>query len=293
MSKDILVELEKFLKASKLSSYEIRAYMTLINSGNLTAKEISRRADIPSGRIYDVLEELHQKEMIEIQDSRPKIYKVSPPTQAFNNLIENITKANKRRLTKLSNQAKLLESHLKKTNLMMQEDTPRIFWSTAYGWKEVFELYVKKFSDVKEELLMTGFINQNTPKILHLAKPFFAGIKNVLNKGIQVKYLWSFDYDPRPLTDDLKKANRKLFEKVIEKVIEKHNFPSIPPDNLKMRFINQRIPNYFDIFDKKRVIIKLQDPLNPSRFYAAMNVLDPNLAHELRNKFYEIWLFAN
>ena len=127
-----------------------------------------------------------------------------------------------------------------------------------------------------------------------MAKPFFAGIKSVIsNKKIRVKYLWSFDFDKRPLNNDLKQENKELFKKVIDKVIKIHNFPTLAPKNLEMRFIYQRIPNYFDIFDKKRVIFKLQDPLNPSRFYAAMNVLDPSLAHELRNKFYELWLFTN
>ncbi|MHA1301673.1 MAG: TrmB family transcriptional regulator, partial [Candidatus Helarchaeota archaeon] len=248
--------------------------------------------DIPTGRIYDVLRELKEKDMIEIQDSRPKIYRVTSPNQAFNNLISQIAEENKKKISKLFNQAKFLESRLQKSKFMVKEDTSKIFWSTAFGWRDVFDLYVKKFNEAQYELLMTGFINENTLKILHLAGPFFNGIKNALKRGVSIKYLWSFDFDKRPLTKDLKKKNEELYRRVIKKVQNLYNFSPNSDPNLEMRFINNRIPNYFDIFDRKRVMIKLQDPLENARFYAAINVLDHNLASKLRDKFFELWLFA-
>ncbi|MHA1377420.1 MAG: TrmB family transcriptional regulator [Candidatus Helarchaeota archaeon] len=290
-SDDLITELRKFLKSTKLSNYEIKAYLTLLKNNDLTAREISRKADIPTGRIYDVLGDLKEKEMIEIQNSRPKIYRLTQPNRAFNYLISQIAEENKRRINKLSNQAKYLESKLHKSELIVKEDTSKIFWSTAFGWRSVFDLYIKKFTEVQEELLMTGFIDNNTIRILHLAKPFFLGIKTVIKRGIPIKYLWSFDFDTRPLSDNFKRKNETLYNKLIKKVKKMYDFT--PTSNIQMKFIHNRIPNYFDVFDKKRVLIKLQDPLNPSRFYAAINVLDPNLATELRNKFYELWLFAN
>ena len=59
----------------------------------------------------------------------------------------------------------------------------------------------------------------------------------------------------------------------------------------EMKFIYRRIPTLFDVFDSKRILFKLQNPLEPSRIFAAMNVLDPDLAEELKRMFMNVWLF--
>lgn len=283
-------ELKEFLKNVKLSNYEIKAYLTLLHSNNMEANEISKKSRVPVGRIYEILEDLKEKGMIEIQESRPKIYRIIPPNQALNNLISHLDDESHRKITNLSDQAKILESKLHKSNFMVKQDSSRIFWSTAFGWKSVFDLYLKKFSELQEELLMTGFIDKNTIKIIHFAEPFFNGIKNVLDRGIPVKYLWSFEYDQRPLSNDIKSKNETLYFNLMKKIKDLYIISS--DLNVEMKFIHNKIPTYFDIFDKKRVIIKLQDPTNPPRIYSAINVLDQNLATELRNKFFELWLFA-
>jgi len=69
MSKLILDELKGFLKNVNLSNYEINTYMTLLISNPLRASEISERSGVPIGRIYDILEKLKEKGLIEIQES--------------------------------------------------------------------------------------------------------------------------------------------------------------------------------------------------------------------------------
>ena len=58
-----------------------------------------------------------------------------------------------------------------------------------------------------------------------------------------------------------------------------------------MKFIFKRIPTSFDIFDRKRIIFKIQDPLRSSRIFSCMNVIDPILVNQLRDKFLNIWTF--
>ncbi len=290
MSNNLTYELKEFLKSGKLSNYEIKAYLAMLEFNDLTAKEISQKSRVPAGRIYEVLEELKIKGLIEIQESRPKKYRKIHPNKALYNLISHFADENRKRMTYLTNQAKNLESQLKNSKLFTKEDSSRIFWSTAFGWKSVFDLYLKKFSEMQEELLMTGFIDNNTIKILHFAKPFYLGIKRLIDRGISVKYLWCFDHDQRAISEDLKIKNETLYDKLMKRFKELYDFT--PNPNLEVKFIHNRIPTYFDILDKRRIIIKLQDPLQPHRIFSALNVLDPNLARELRNKFFEIWLFV-
>ena len=84
-------ELKEFLRNANLSTYEIRAYTSLLPSNNLTARELSKKSGVPSGRIYEILEELREKGLIEVSESRPKIFRAISPNLGFNNLISHIS----------------------------------------------------------------------------------------------------------------------------------------------------------------------------------------------------------
>ena len=283
-------EVREFLKNSKLSNYEIQAYLTLLSFNNLTARELSKKSKVPTGRIYEILEELKLKGLIEISESRPKEYKSINPNIAFNNLISYLTMQNKKRTSYLIDQAKYLESKIADSNLFSKEEPSKIFWSTAFGTTEAFSLYNKRYRETKDEILMTGFINENTIKILKFGRPLFDGVIKALKRGITVKYLWSFEYDERKLLEEEKIKNKNLYSDLLKKFEELHDISSYK-NELSMKFIHKRMPTYFDIFDRNRVIIKLQNPLHAARIFACIDVLDPNLATELREKFFSIWRF--
>ena len=290
MSNILIQKLKEFLRNSDLSSYEINAYTTLLISNNLTAREISEKSHVPIGRIYEILEGLKEKGMIETQDSRPKIYRAKAFNLAFKNLISYINNLTKRKVSYLMDQAKILESDLYNSSLFIKKDPSRIFWQTAYGLNSIISMYVKHYHELQEELLINDFIDENTIKVLPFGKKLFEGIINALNRDVNVKILWSFEHDTRPLSEERKKRNLELYGKVLDKLKELYGL-STKIERLEMKFINKRIPTNYDIFDKKRVFIKLQNPLKPSQIFACMNVLDPNLAENLREKFNQTWLF--
>jgi len=292
MTEDLVERVREFLTNSDLSNYEINTYLTLMQSNILTAREICKKSGVPNGRIYEILEKLKKNGMIEIQESRPKMYRSLAPNLAFHSLISNLNNKNQRKITFLFDQAKILESKLYESEFLIKQDSSKIFWSTAFGVPAIFSLYMNNFNDLQEELLMTGFLNENTIKVLPFAKYFYEGIINALNRGVRVKYIWSFEHDERLLSEEQKNRNKILYDKFMNKFVDLYNI-SPEMDGLEMRFIHKKIPTYYDIFDKKRIMIKLQDPLNPSRIFACMNILDPNLAKELKRKYYSVWLFKS
>ena len=87
MSNELINDFKKLLKRAKLSSYEIHAYVALLGSSDLTARELSEISKIPTGRIYEILDDLNNKGMVEIKAKRPKIYSALSINQATNNLI--------------------------------------------------------------------------------------------------------------------------------------------------------------------------------------------------------------
>jgi sugar-specific transcriptional regulator TrmB len=294
MNRNVLIEeLEEFLKALKLSNYEIRAYLTLLQSTTLTAKEISHRSNIPTGRIYDVLDDLNGKGIIEVKETRPKSYMAHSPNMAFKNLINHIRAEDNRKISSLYDKAKSLESKIDKSQFWLSSESQGTFWSTAFGTPDVMRLYIKKIEEVQDEILMTGFLNRRTIKVLPMGKPLFKGMHDALNRGVKIKYLWSFEYDHRPLTDEQIEKKTALFIKLKKTMKELYKLSPEQVDGLEIKYLYRNFPTYFDILDKKRVLIKLQNPMRPSQFFACINVLDLNLAKELREKFQATWLFES
>lgn len=66
--------------------YEARAYLTIIQHGELTAAEIAERADIPQPRVYDTVRDLSDTGLVELQESRPMRVLAIDPEDAFDEI---------------------------------------------------------------------------------------------------------------------------------------------------------------------------------------------------------------
>ena len=62
-----------------MNAYEIDVYTALLESGQITAMEISKKANVPYSKIYEVLNSLKNKNWIKSVETRPtKYYPISP-----------------------------------------------------------------------------------------------------------------------------------------------------------------------------------------------------------------------
>lgn len=69
-----------------LTEYEARCFVALSQLTQGTAKEISRVADVPQSRVYDVTEQLHERGLIDIEEADPRRYIVLPVDHAIERL---------------------------------------------------------------------------------------------------------------------------------------------------------------------------------------------------------------
>ena len=76
-------EARKTLREIGLTSYETRAYLALIESGVMTASQVSERSDVPYSKIYETLNSLQRKGWIETKKGRPTQYYPKSPSEAF------------------------------------------------------------------------------------------------------------------------------------------------------------------------------------------------------------------
>lgn len=82
--KEILENLRRF----GLSDYESRVYSALAFIGPSRVGEISKASNVPQSKIYGVLEELTEKQLVEGFEGRPKEFKAVSPDVAVKSLIE-------------------------------------------------------------------------------------------------------------------------------------------------------------------------------------------------------------
>ena len=80
---------KKSLEKIGLTSYEIRAYTTLIKDGESNASEISQNSGVPYSKIYEILGTLEEKGWIDSDDSRPTKYVAKAPANALETTKQN------------------------------------------------------------------------------------------------------------------------------------------------------------------------------------------------------------
>ncbi|MHA2294325.1 MAG: TrmB family transcriptional regulator [Candidatus Hodarchaeales archaeon] len=286
---NVIDDVREFLIRSKLSTYCINAFLSLQNSSNLTAKELSRSSGVPIGRIYEVLDELENKRMIQISDSRPKTYRAIPLNRAIYNLILHQTKEDERRSTYLYEQAKVLESKLYSSDIKLKVEPSEIFYSTILEPKKIRAMFLNTVNEAREELLLNGFINQYSMKLFSMADKLVESILAALDRGVQIKSLMSFEYDNRPISDTEEKEIRERIQGIKESFNDLGI--SLDKDDYELRFTYKKFPNCYDVVDRERVIMKLQHPSASWQIFACLNIVDPLLAEELRKKYLNVWQF--
>ncbi len=78
-SDDLRNTIERVGDRFNLGEYEIDAYLTVLEHGQLTASEIADRTEIPQPRVYDTVRSLSDRGLVELRESRPmKIIAVDP-----------------------------------------------------------------------------------------------------------------------------------------------------------------------------------------------------------------------
>ncbi len=70
------------LESLGLTTYETRAYLTLLRRGSFSAAELSRVSEVPRQRIYDVIDMLVDKGLCQVRTDSPRTVAAISPTLA-------------------------------------------------------------------------------------------------------------------------------------------------------------------------------------------------------------------
>jgi sugar-specific transcriptional regulator TrmB len=88
-----VAEILEFLQKIGLNEYEARVYSTLSVAGHLKAGNISKESGVPQSKVYWVLDDLIEKQLVEVAEGKPKEYKAVRPEIALKRLLEEKEKS--------------------------------------------------------------------------------------------------------------------------------------------------------------------------------------------------------
>jgi sugar-specific transcriptional regulator TrmB len=169
-------KLESTLRNFGFSSYDIKVYLLVAESGYATAYDINKKSGVPYPKVYESLKKLISRGWVKIEKGRPNKYFPSDPDEVLNHERDN-----------LNEQFNLLKSSFEENIRPMYEKR---------GIKEKSDILLVRGA----RNVLTGILSVIKPtKIdLKIALPFipdniseFEPVANLINKlnGVEVKVL--------------------------------------------------------------------------------------------------------
>ena len=192
-------KVKKSLEKVGLTSYEIRTYTSLINSGELNASELSNKSGVPYSKIYEVLGTLEEKGWIGSDDSRPTNYIAKSPTTALDTTKQNLD-------TEFSNnQNKILSELVPLYEKSGTSEKPDIWFIS--GVMNIVSKIMEMVENCREEVMIA--VPQAGEEIVKQALP---KLRQLHDKGIEITILTSDSLDKESLKAISRVADVKVKE---------------------------------------------------------------------------------
>jgi sugar-specific transcriptional regulator TrmB len=88
---EIVTECVERLRSFELTEYEARCFVALTRIGTGTAKDVSEVADVPQARVYDCMDTLQEREIVDIQQGTPREFRAADADEALDALERHYT----------------------------------------------------------------------------------------------------------------------------------------------------------------------------------------------------------
>jgi sugar-specific transcriptional regulator TrmB len=148
-SEEILKDLEEL----GFSKYEAKAYLSLVHEGICSAPRLSRISGVPKSKIYDTLDKLDSKGVIERFPFKPQKFKARAPRLVFEHLI----KTRREELETLTERARALEKKIEGFIELGRRKitTDSLFW-TVGGKRAYYDKCAELIRRAEKEILVTS-----------------------------------------------------------------------------------------------------------------------------------------
>jgi len=266
------METKRLLKELGLSNYETEAYLKVVELGVAEAGEICKKTKIPFGRVYQELNSLASKGLIEVQNTRPKRYTARKPRLAFKTLLQQKRANMETQLQKTIEAASQIEENISKEIPTAPKE--RTFWTTAVGIEDAIEMLRSNFEEAEKEIciILQHAYPQEECDFKDSEDTVAKEAIKAAERGVKIKALLNEEFIITEM-EYLKELGGK------EKIM----------DTVEIRAMKNAIPSYFEVIDAEKVVLKVGNPKNPGQILAMTKIWDVKLAKEIREKFEEMW----
>jgi len=241
-----------------LTSYEAKAYLTLIRRDSFTAAQVARQSGLPRQRIYDVLGSLVQKGLAAARPGTVVKYAATPPELA----IELLLAAHREQLDQMELDARQMVTDLKPAFEAGQEHTdPLEYIEVLRDRRAINERFAELQANVKKEILVFTKPPYATPPQENVE-----GLRVI--RTLEARSMYEFS-----IFDDA--AVMRGVQRFVDAGEQARFVPSLP---LKLVIIDETI-----------VMFGMEDPVAGSAELTIVVVEHQSLARVLKTAFDAIW----
>lgn len=257
MRENIINQLAEF----GLTRYEAQSYMSLCEQENMTAEAVATKAEVPKGRIYDVLNSLAEQSLICSDDRRPKRYSPITPTRGIDRLLSQ-------RLEELEDQRADYEQSaavLKRSLSALETDEDAISFSTsALHHDDARDLIFDRFETATESI---SIVINKAVTTAEMKTEIIELFQSKVANGIEI----------RVLVEEKTQIATLLAEVgVTIRVVDKGELPE----------------HQFAIIDGTEACIEVIHPADLEQLLAVINFRNEQAVKELKEMFESAWRTA-
>lgn len=259
------------LKSFGLSGYEAGAYAAVLDLGACEANAVAQKADVPTGRIYDVLNGLVERRLLVVEGARPKRYRAVAPSAALAQLLAVRRREFDEQYASLTKRANELERRLEPRK---RDAAAGTFYHVAVGETEARRFMAEKAREARKELLLTLRLERH----MEVDEEVFAAYAEAAGRGVKIRALVPDADIPRILDSEYNDLIARtilplLGETVDVRVVEGEQVP-------------------FAVVDREKAFVGVKNPLDPHAYFALVFVWDPAFAKDLADRFEKLWSTA-
>lgn len=250
-----------------LSEYEAGVYRALLATGPATAKELSRRSDVPMGRIYDVLNGLVAADLVRSQESsRPKKYAPVEPDTALSRLLEERRATLEAELDRYEEVATELADRLEAS-----EPDDGQFHTVAIGPDETVDLLVERLSAATNRIDMVVATLSPQFDLGEVGDRVADELEAAVERGVDVSVL----------------AGPQMVANAPGDVVSRYR--SIASTDAFTIRTTEGIAGTVNLIDHTEACVGVANPLAPQEAFALIALRDPAFAANFHEEFQPRW----
>lgn len=249
-------EILRTLISCGLSEYESKVYSSLVFLGPSKAGTISRESKVPQSKIYEVLNQLMNKQLVEVFDGRPKEFKASEPEIALKNILEEKTKE----IETLKSRVESMSDFLKP---MKKDEVLGGVWTIkGEKFKEFFNKTAEMLNRTEKYVYA---ITRDFSRSASMSEP----VKKCIKRGVKIRVIG------------------------MEKINEKNYYKALwyKERGIYLRFFETKVHPRIIVIDGKEILLRLDhNPQKRNRFrFSSLWSEDPSLVTIMDSYVKNMW----